>query len=72
MRSSLILMILASPMILLRNDIQLTLNDIIFVLVFIRRSEYISPMRANTNIINKKMLHFLVFNAIGFANDITA
>ena len=34
-------------MILLRNDIQLTLNDIIFVLIFIRRSEYISPIRAN-------------------------
>gem|GEM_PF-2336844 len=64
-------MLLASPMILLRNDIQLTLNDIIFVLVFIRRSEYISPMRAITNIINKKMLNFLVFNDIGFANDIT-
>jgi len=27
------LMILASPMILLRNDIQLTLNDIIFVFI---------------------------------------
>jgi len=34
-------------MILLRNDIQLTLNDIIFVLIFIRRSEYISPIGAN-------------------------
>jgi len=41
------LMILAPPMILLRNDIQLKLNDIIFVLVFIRRSEYISPIGAN-------------------------
>jgi len=34
-------------MILLCNDIQLTLNDIIFVLIFIRRSEYHSPVRAN-------------------------
>ena len=34
-------------MILLRNDIQLTLNDIIFVLIFIRRSEYHSSVRTN-------------------------
>jgi len=43
------LMILASPMILLRNDIQLTLNDIIFVFIhevnIIAFRQYHSPQR---------------------------